>query len=358
LSDWIESLVLGVVQGLTEFLPISSDGHLNVVQKLFALWTGKDRPEEQNIFFFVMLHIGTMVAILAHYWTTIQLGAKGFLWNSTDVPEPYRRPAIFRVGLLAVVATLPLIPDKLFFMKWIERSFGGLHYTAVGFLITAAILLLSLRMSGGEKGPAETSFLDALLVGIAQMFAPLPGVSRSGLTIAAALGLGFSRVWAVGFSLLLAVPAIVGASVFEIRKVDRSTLTADRISQTIVATIIAGLIGYAAIVWLVRIVRKGYLWYFSVYLVVLAVTILILASLYAGRSDGSRQTTLDRPVRSESARSSGARGIRRSVRAMDRGDSLGTRSSYQRIDASTSDCATPAGLVLGRSLAGGSLGNG
>src|SRR5262249_2411823 len=115
---------------------------------------------------------------------------------------------------------------------------------------------------------------DALLVGIAQAFAPLPGVSRSGLTIAAALALGFRKSWAVGFSLLLAVPAILGAGVFAIKDVDRSTLSPESVSRTLAAAVVAGLVGFLAITWLVRVVRSGKLWYFSVYLVVLAVVLL------------------------------------------------------------------------------------
>ena len=144
----------------------------------------------------------------------------------------------------------------------------------VGFLITAAVLLMTARLRGGAKGPAEMTWVDALLIGIAQMFAPLPGVSRSGLTIAAALGLGLSRAWAVGFSLLIAVPAILGAAVLELRKVDSSSLTGDRIAQTVAAAVLAGVVGYGAILWLVKIVRSGRMWYFSVYLIVVGIAVL------------------------------------------------------------------------------------
>ena len=119
---------------------------------------------------------------------------------------------MIRVGLLAVVATLPLIPLKLFLKDLIDQTFESTAAAGIGFLITAAVLSLTARLSGGDKGPLETTWLDALLIGIAQMFAPLPGVSRSGLTIATALARGLSRSWAVGFSLLIAVPAISGAA--------------------------------------------------------------------------------------------------------------------------------------------------
>lgn len=145
-----------------------------------------------------------------------------------------------------------------------------------GFLVTAAMLATTAWLSRreGTKGLAETTWLDALLIGLAQMVAPLPGVSRSGMTIAAALMLGLSRTWAVGFSLLIAVPAILGAAVFELRHVDPAMLTPNRMAQTMAATVLAGVVGYFAILWLFKAVRSGHLWYFSVYLVLLAIVVL------------------------------------------------------------------------------------
>jgi undecaprenyl-diphosphatase len=207
---------------------------------------------------------------------------------------------VIRVGLLAAVATSPLVPLALFFLKWIKKAFDSTVATGVGFLITAAVLLLTalLQKRGeGGKGPSETTWLDALLIGLAQMFAPLPGVSRSGLTVAAALGLGLSRAWAVGFSLLIAVPAILGAAVKELKDVDTSVMTGDRVEQTVAATVLAGLVGYGAIIWLMKIVRSGRMWYFSVYLIVLGAVVLA-ASLYRGASaDAGRTNAADGAVR-------------------------------------------------------------
>ena len=110
------------------------------------------------------------------------------------------------------------------------------------------------------------------------MFAPLPGVSRSGLTIATALALGLSRTWAVGFSLMIAVPAILGAAVWEMRHVDPTSLSPDRVAPAIAATILAGVVGYFAIIWLTKIVRSGRIWYFSVYLVLLGIVVLAMVA--------------------------------------------------------------------------------
>ena len=296
LMTWIESLVLGVVQGITEFLPISSDGHLMVTQSIFNQITGQKRSTADEIFFDVMLHVGTLVAIILHYRANVIEGARGLLLGSETADPAYRRPSVIRVGILAVIATLPLIPDKLFLMPVFELAFENLTATGVGFLITAAVLLLTVRLKGGEKGPAETTWASALLVGIAQMFAPLPGVSRSGLTIASALALGFSRTWAVNFSLLIAVPAILGATVFELRKVDPKILTGERVGQIVASAAVAGVIGYFAIVWLVRIVRSGRVWYFSVYLVLLGLGLIGYDVMRKGGSDGRPPSAADGPI--------------------------------------------------------------
>jgi undecaprenyl-diphosphatase len=330
---WIEYLVLGVVQGITEFLPISSDGHLNVVQKLFAAATGHDRSPKDTLFFFVMLHVGTTVAILVHYRRAIADSIRGWretLPGSADNPEVapvYRRPNLIHVMKLAFVATLPLVPDALFLKKYLEASFEGVRITALGFLISAVMLAVCGRLPGGTKGPRETSLVDALLVGIAQMFAPLPGVSRSGLTISAALALGFSRTWAVGFSLLMAVPAILGAAVYELRKVDPSLVTQSEIARTIAATIVAGVVGYFAIIWLLRIVQKGGLWYFSVYLVGLALVLLVFAPAMGGRAHGGRSATLEQSIPAGTPRPTGARSSGGSFGALDRTEQVGLRAT-------------------------------
>jgi undecaprenyl-diphosphatase len=277
--EWLESLVLGLVQGITEFLPVSSDGHLLLTQNLFAWLTGVTKTGKENLFFDVILHLGTTAAILVHYRGEIARGARGLL-GATDAATGFRRADIIRVGLLGAIATSPLIPLALFFKKMIEKTFEGLTFVGFGFLITAGVLLLTawLKRRDGAKGPAEMSWLDALLIGVAQMFAPLPGVSRSGLTIATALALGLSRSWAVGFSLLIAVPAVLGAAVWEMRHVELATLSSDRVGQAVAGTVLAGMVGYFAIMWLTRIVRSGRIWYFSVYLVVLGIVVLILAA--------------------------------------------------------------------------------
>lgn len=295
--EWLKAIVLGVVQGITEFLPVSSDGHLLLTQNLFDWLTDARSTGEENLFFDVILHLGTTAAILVYYRRSIATGLRG-LMGSADVPEGYRRRAVIRVGVLAAIATAPLIPLALFLMKWIKRSFEGIAVAGVGFLFTAMVLMSMawLGRRGGTKGPDRTTWLDGLVIGLAQMLAPLPGVSRSGMTIAAGLALGLSRTWAVGFSLLIAVPAILGAAVKEVKDIDPATLSADYVAQALAGTVVAGLVGYAAIAWLVRVVRAGRIWYFSVYLILVGLVVLSVA-IHGGSADAGRTGTLDGTVR-------------------------------------------------------------
>ncbi len=290
---WLESLILGVVQGITEFLPVSSDGHLVVTQGLFAWWTGRPQSGKENLSFDIILHVGTTAAILIYYRSFITRGWRG-LRGAEDVGAGFERRDIIHLGVLAAVATSPLVPFALFFKKALEKTFEGTTAAGYGFLVTAAALLATSWLSrrDGTKGPAETTWTDALLIGLAQALAPLPGVSRSGLTIAAALALGLSRAWSVGFSLLIAVPAIMGAVVFKLKDLDPTSMTSDRIAQAIAATILAGLVGYFAIIWLTKIVKAGRIWAFSAYLVVLAIIVLAASA----RIEPSRPATVPEKI--------------------------------------------------------------
>jgi undecaprenyl-diphosphatase len=177
---WLEALVLGLVQGITEFLPVSSDGHLLVAKRLFAWLTGQGSSDDENLFFFVILHLGPTAAILFYYRRLILQGCRGLL-GADDVPPGFRRADLVRVGILAAVATSPLVPFALFFKKALDETFKGTTVAGYGFLVTATVLLLTAWLSRreGVLGPAQTQWWHALAIGIAQMFAPLPGVSRS-----------------------------------------------------------------------------------------------------------------------------------------------------------------------------------
>ncbi|MEW4567757.1 undecaprenyl-diphosphate phosphatase [Tautonia sp. JC769] len=317
---WFEALTLAVIQGLTEFLPVSSSGHLAVAASLFqSLGTVEDRPD--GLFFVVMLHLGTLLAILVFYRRVMRSGAHSLATGGGDPGMP-PRAVVLRSGLLAAIATLPAVVVGLTLKRAVDEAFDNPIVPGFAFLVTAALLLSTTRMAAGQKGPAETTWLDALLVGLAQAIAITPGISRSGSTIAAALALGFSRTWAVGFSLLINVPAILGATVLVGKDLRLESLSTEVLEMTILATILSGVVGYGAIVWLVRIVRSGRLWYFSVYLVLLSGVVLGSAAL-SGRGEVSGGMTDEQGGRPEALDRPGGGGLARSgPRAEGAGDHL------------------------------------
>lgn len=291
--SWIEAAFLGLIQGLTEFLPISSDGHLVITEGFLATNRGQSIPGSEQLFFYVMLHLGTLAAILIYYRQPAATLGQIALGQAEPRGE-LSRASIFRATFLVGVATLPAVVVGLFFKEQVERATGMPWMAGPGFVVTAVALLLSLRLGRGTKSLGQTRWYDALLIGTVQAIAVLPGVSRSGMTITMALALGLSRTWAVTFSLLMAIPAILGAGVLEIGQLDPTSLTTDRVLQTALGMLVAGLVGYLAIVWLFRIVQTNRLWYFSVYLLFLAVVVLLNFPIRGGVDDGpARATSLD-----------------------------------------------------------------
>jgi len=211
----LDAIIQGIVQGLTEFLPVSSSGHLSLVQH----FTGQSG--ETGAMFSILLHFGTLVAVVVAFFPTIRglvlEGCRmvGDLFTgrfSLKDPSPERR-----MILMLLLALLPL--GAAFFIKDFYAAFsedGDILVEGVCFLITSGLLFWSDRTRKGEKDAAAMRPGDALAVGIAQALAPMPGISRSGSTIATGLLMGLSREYAVAFSFILGVPAVLGANVFEI----------------------------------------------------------------------------------------------------------------------------------------------
>lgn len=287
--EWLEALILGLIQGLTEFLPVSSDGHLALGQALFDHLRGEHRSGSDKLLLDIILHLGTLVAVLVYYreWfrpifqkpaenKAISAGLAG------DV-GPRTRAEFIRVTLLAVVATLPTGIVGLALKKAFEQAHDSLYAAAIGFWVTAGVLWLCQKMPGGGKGRAETTFTDAFLIGLAQSLAPLPGVSRSGMTIAAALGRGLSPAWAAVFSLWISLPAIGGALVMEGKDLLESPeINTSLLKMGAAGAVVAGIVGYFAILWLVRVVKARRLQIFSAYLLGLGVVVLAWA-YFSGR---------------------------------------------------------------------------
>ena len=257
----LSSILLGLVQGVAEFLPISSSGHLAIAEKLLGESTNV--PE----FFDVLLHLGTLAAVFAAYWPDISAmifeffqGASDLIHKKTPVPVPAAR----RMILLIIVATLPLgliLPVK----DTIESMSGNLYFVSVALLLTGCLLFVSDRVKPGKKTAKNAAVRDALLVGIAQAIATCPGISRSGTTITAGCFVGFDRKFAVRFSFLMSIPAILGANILSLADAAKAGLIWSDVPAYLVGVVVAAVSGYACIRLLRMIADKGRFGWFAYY---------------------------------------------------------------------------------------------
>jgi undecaprenyl-diphosphatase len=252
-----QAVLLGIIQGLTEFLPVSSRGHLALAQ---ALMPGFSQP---GLVFDVALHLGTVLAILALEWQKIL--------------EVVRERYLIRLGAQLVLAMIATSVLALPLRRWAEDSIRYPLLIAAGFVVTAALLIAVRSRKGQIDGPRMTWSASAF-VGLAQgIVVLLPGMSRSGTTIAAGLGAGLQRRWAADFSFLLSVPAILGAAVVEGWS-HRAELAVARnfLVPVVAGTLTAALVGFAALVLVRRLVQQGRLHLFAFYLLPLAVLTVVL----------------------------------------------------------------------------------
>ena len=255
----IQAIILGLVQGIAEFLPISSSGHLVLLQHVFRL-------EIENAYlltFDIVVHLGSLVAILIVFWPDI--------WAL--IKNPFQK----MVGLL-IIGTIPAVIVGLMFQDFIVNYLRSGLWLAVAFTVTGIILLIADRLPSGTKEKNDITWLDALFVGIAQAFAIPPGISRSGTTIAAALGRGINRQAAAKFSFLLAIIAIAGAGVldtYELVLGDGAAIYAVGMGNMIVGFIVSAVVGYFSIRLLLKLIHACKLRYFSYYVWVLAALIFV-----------------------------------------------------------------------------------
>ena len=255
------AIILALVQGATEFLPVSSSGHLALVGKLLGL------PEEQvPLDFVVVVHFGTLLSVLLYYRSDLWAMVLSLAPVRGDEEGAREERLLYRrlLGLL-VVGTAPAAAAGLLLEDAVERLFGSVALVGAALLVTATVLALVSRL-GGSRHMAQTGVREALMVGVAQALALAPGISRSGMTIAGGLVAGFQREWAPRFAFLLSVPVILGGSVVEFHRMLGGVTGAsfDPLSY-VVATATAAASGYIAIVIVTDSVKRGNLLYFAAY---------------------------------------------------------------------------------------------
>jgi undecaprenyl-diphosphatase len=260
--DWIVAVTLGIVQGLTEFLPVSSSGHLVIFQHLFGL-------QEPELLFDVSVHMGTLVAVLAVFYrdiralitTLFRIPAKAR--TAGGVKLLYAENESVRLMAMIVAGSVPTAILGLFFANIAEQLFGTLSLVGLALCITGTFLWFTRLSPGQGRGTGSMRFRDAFIIGVVQGLAIIPGISRSGATISAALYLGIDRDLAGRFSFLLSRPAIIGALVLGLdNDAFHTTLP---VSLILAGSLSAALIGYLALRLLMVMVRSGRMYRFAPY---------------------------------------------------------------------------------------------
>jgi undecaprenyl-diphosphatase len=260
--DWLQALILGLVQGLTEYLPVSSSGHLTIFQTLFGMENG-----EENLKFTVAVHVATVLSTLVVLWSEIDWIFRGLFRFEMNSETKY--------ALNILVSMIPVGIVGVFFKDYVEDIFGsGLLIVGCCLLLTALLLIFSYYARPREK--EQISLKDAFVIGLAQACAVLPGLSRSGSTIATGLLLGNKKEKLAQFSFLMVIPPILGEALLDIVKAMKGEAVMGSIEMLPLAVgfVAAFLSGCLACKWMISIVKKGKLIYFGIYCAVVGAVLL------------------------------------------------------------------------------------
>ena len=261
----LNAVFLGIIQGIAEFLPISSSGHLAVLQNVFNLQTAEDG----HMLFDVMLHLGTLASIVAAYWKDVSYvvtDSVDFVREATgSLPQGRGEHAGARLLLMLFFGTLPL-----FIVLPVQDSLEQLYYKTafIGaeFLLNGCLLYASDRIRPGRKTERSMRVKDALLIGCAQAAATIPGISRSGTTITAGICMGLSRPYAMKYSLLMSLPAVLGANLLSLIKALKAGVEWSYFPAYLIGMIVAGIVGYFSIRFLSRMLNSGKFGKFAYYM--------------------------------------------------------------------------------------------
>lgn len=266
----IEAIVYGIIQGLTEFIPISSTAHIRIVPALLN-W------DDPGAAYTAVIQIGTLLATFVYFKKDILELINGFfraVKNRSYKDDPYAR-----LSLLIIIGTLPISFFGLTLKKYIEGGFRGLYVISASLIVLAIILFIAEKVTRHRKEFEQISVLDGIIIGFAQAVALIPGSSRSGVTITAGLFCGLRRDTAARFSFLLSIPAIFLSGVYELYS-ERHALLQENTIGLIVATVVSGIVGYLSIAFLINYLKTRSNLLFIVYRIVLGIIILVL--LYTG----------------------------------------------------------------------------
>ncbi|MGI6211066.1 MAG: undecaprenyl-diphosphatase UppP [Anaerovoracaceae bacterium] len=261
--SYTHAIILGIVQGLAEFLPISSSGHLALLQQFFGVQSDK------VLMFTVMLHIGTLVSVFIMYWHDIWQLLKELVLLFVDLfkgrglrinERPYRK-----LGIMIIVATIPTGIIGVLFNNFFESLYSSMIPIGIGFIITGLLLYFSEKIGKANRDLDKMNYRNAIFIGVLQGIAICPGISRSGSTMVGGLFSNLNRDFAVRFAFLISIPAILGSAVLEIPKALNAASVPGTMGPMLVGTAVAAVCGILAIKAMINVVAKQKLKYFSYY---------------------------------------------------------------------------------------------
>lgn len=271
----LEAIILGIVQGITEFLPISSTAHLTITDKIMGL-INADKPQEWTAII-AIIQLGTLVSILVYFAKDIYNIVIEFFRDNLIERKGYKQQSLnSRLGWLVIIGTIPVVIVGLGFKDIIEGALTkNLYVIATSLIVLAIILFIAEKTAKFNKKLEDVGIWDAVVVGIAQAFALIPGSSRSGTTITGGLFMGLNREAAARFSFLLSIPAILASGLLQLKE-GLEFLNHDHLIAVAVATVVSGVSGYLAIDFLLKFLRKNSTNLFIVYRIVAGLIILAL----------------------------------------------------------------------------------
>ena len=259
--DWLKSLLLGIIQGLTEFLPVSSSGHLEIGKVLLGVNT------EQNLLFTVLVHGATVLSTIVVFNKELLIIIRGlfsFKWNEET-----------KYSIKIIISMIPVGIVGVFFKDYVESFFTG-NLVLVGIMLIVTSILLAVTYYSKVKKRSITYF-DSLIIGMSQAFAVIPGISRAGATIATSLLLGNKKEEAAKFSFLMVILPIIGANTVELLSTDITINNSVNISSLVIGFVAAFITGLIACKWMINIVKKGKLTYFAAYCFLVGIGSIIYA---------------------------------------------------------------------------------
>jgi undecaprenyl-diphosphatase len=273
----LEAAVLGVVEGLTEYLPVSSTGHLTIVERMLGLSTDDDAVTA----FTAVIQVGAILAVILFFRREIHAVVRAFF---AGLRRPETRDSTeFRLACYVIVGTIPVGIAGVLLRHVIEGPLRSLWAVAIGLVVWSVVMVVAERRGRRERMEADLTLRDAIVVGLTQVFSLVPGVSRSGATISAGLLLGLDRVAATRFAFLLSIPALVGAGAFELPSADGQPGIS--VGALALGTAMSFVVGYASIAWLLRFVAHHSIARFVPYRLALAAGVVI--ALVAFGLDGT-----------------------------------------------------------------------